>query len=481
VLAAGLVFLASGAVLVLEILSVRMLAPYVGLTLETTTSIIGAVLGGIAVGAALGGWVADRVNPHMLLVGLLIGGGLLVLLTVPIIRALGPSASEGGNTAAIGVTFASLVPVAAVLSAVTPTVAHLQLRDLRASGTVVGRLSGWATAGALVGTFGTGFVLVPLLPVSSSVLAIGVLVVVVGVLLGVYTQVLNPVKIAGSGLVLVAFAVLTLAQHSPCNAETTYHCAQVEPDPERPTAELLLLDRGYNSEIDLTDPRFLGFKYERWIGEAITAIGHPKAPLDAVFVGGGAFTLPRWLEATRQGSNSNVLEVDSKLVEFDRQTLGLRTSPYLRATIGDARLTMRGLPSASADVIVGDAFSSRTVPWQLMTTEWLRDIKRTLKPDGLYTLNMIDYPPLRLLRAEAATLLTTFSNLRMITPANGEGRPSGGNAVLFASNGPLPPQPRSPPDNTSIFDREAVVKLVAGAKPLRDDYAPVDQLETRPN
>jgi hypothetical protein len=85
VLAAGLVFVASGAVLVLEILSVRLLAPYVGLTLETTTSIIGAVLAGIALGAALGGWTADRVNPRWLLIGLLIGGGLLVLLTIPII------------------------------------------------------------------------------------------------------------------------------------------------------------------------------------------------------------------------------------------------------------------------------------------------------------------------------------------------------------------------------------------------------------
>ena len=40
-LAAGLVFVASAAVLVVEILGIRLLAPYVGLTLETTTAIIG--------------------------------------------------------------------------------------------------------------------------------------------------------------------------------------------------------------------------------------------------------------------------------------------------------------------------------------------------------------------------------------------------------------------------------------------------------
>src|SRR5919107_1201788 len=74
--AAALVFCASGAVLVLEILGVRLLAPYVGLTLETTTMIIGTVLAGIAAGAALGGRAADRTGGRRLLGELLIGGAL---------------------------------------------------------------------------------------------------------------------------------------------------------------------------------------------------------------------------------------------------------------------------------------------------------------------------------------------------------------------------------------------------------------------
>jgi hypothetical protein len=479
-LAAGLVFAASGAVLVLEILSVRLLAPYVGLTLETTTSIIGAVLAGIAAGAALGGRLADRMDPYRLVVGLLICGGLLVLLTVPIVRALGPSASEGGNLAAVGVTFAALVPVAAVLSGVTPTVARLQLRDLRASGTTVGGLSAWATAGALVGTFGTGFVLVPLLPVSTSVLVIGILLVLVGFLLGVRMQVFKPLGTSGAALVAVPLIALSLAQHSPCEAETAYYCVQTEPDAENPQAEVLLLDRGYNSDIDPSDPSYLGFAYEQWIGGAITAMGSPHAPLRAVFVGGGAFTLARWLEAVRPGSRSNVLEVDGGLVEFDRQHLGLRTSSQLRATVGDARLTMQREPHGSVDVVVGDAFSSRTVPWQLMTTEWLHEVKRAMRPRGVYLLNMIDYPPLSLLRAEAATLLGSFRNVRMIAPAGANGRPVGSNIVLLASNGPLPPKRGAPADGAHVFERPAVAGLVGGAKPLRDDYAPVDQLETRP-
>lgn len=179
--AAGTHLLASGSVLALEIRSVRLLAPYVGLTLETTTPIIGAVLAGR---------VADHVDSRWLLVG------LLVLLTVPIIRWLGPSASEEGNAAAI-VTFAVLVPVAAVLSRVATTMVRLQPRDLRASGTVVGGLSAWATAGVLVGTFVTGFMLVPLSPVSATVLAIGVALVLVGLSVGAYLRRLSRSRIVG--------------------------------------------------------------------------------------------------------------------------------------------------------------------------------------------------------------------------------------------------------------------------------------------
>lgn len=477
--AAGLVFTASGAVLVLEILAVRLLTPYVGLTLETTTAVIGAVLAGISGGAALGGRVADRLNPRWFVVSLFIVGGLLVLTTVPIVRALGPAVSEGGAPAAVGVTFAALVPVAAVLSAVTPAVARLQLRDLRASGTVVGRLSGWATAGALVGTFATGFVLVPLFPVSSTVLGIGIALVLVGVVLGLYIQRMSVGKVAGAGLATVALALLTVAQHQPCAAETEYHCVQVVSG-ERPGAKLLVLDRGYNSDVNVLDPRFLGFTYDRWISEAVDTLGGGKAPLYAVFVGGGAFTLPRWLKAIRPGSRSNTLEVDGQLVEFDRQRLGLRTSADLRATVGDARLTMQREASHSADVIVGDAFSSRTVPWQLMTTEWLKEVRRVLKPDGIYALNMIDYPPLGLLRAEAATLIASFSNVRLITLTDPSGRIVGGSQVLLASNVPLPPQHPTQP-GAHVFERAAVVGLVGGDQPLRDDYAPVDQLETRSN
>ncbi|MGV1050239.1 MAG: fused MFS/spermidine synthase, partial [Solirubrobacterales bacterium] len=465
------------AVLMLEILAVRLLAPYVGLTLETTTSIIGAALAGIATGAAVGGYLADRTNTRLLVVGLLVGGGLLTLLTVPIVRWLGPGARGSGDLAALGITAIALVPAAAVLSAVSPAVAHLQLHDLRASGTIVGRLSAWATAGALLGTFGTGFVVIPLLPVGTAVLVIGVVLVVVGIALGAEARLLSPATVVAMSVVAVAFGALSGASASPCLRETNYHCIELEAHPGG--SYDLVLDNVHNSFVDPDDPTRLRYEYTRWIADAIDgAYPRRRQPLDAVFVGGGGFTLPRWLVATRPGSRAQVLEVDGDLVDLVEERLGLRTSPALRVTVGDARVTMLDVPGDSADVVVGDTFSGYTVPWHLTTSEWLGEVRRVLEPDGLYLANMIDVQPLDLIKAESATLLDAFRYVRMITFVDETGALFGGNIVFLASDRPMSGKVSSRAYGGVTYLRFAIGELAAGSERLRDDYAPVDQLRT---
>src|SRR4051812_25668284 len=66
------VFLANAGLLVLQLLAGRLLAPFVGSSLETWTGIIGGFLAGIAVGNALGGRLADR-HPSGRALALLLG------------------------------------------------------------------------------------------------------------------------------------------------------------------------------------------------------------------------------------------------------------------------------------------------------------------------------------------------------------------------------------------------------------------------
>ena len=449
---AFLVFVASGAVLVLEILGIRLLAPYVGLTIETTTVIIGTVLAGIAAGAALGGRAADRLDERKLLAGLLAAGGALAIATVPIARGLGSALRDDAGAAAALIAAIALFPPAAVLSAVTPTVARLQLRDLATTGEVVGRLSAWATAGGLVGTFVTGFVIVPLLATDVAVVVVG------GVLLALALAVARYGAIFASVAFGLVIGAATLVAGAPCDAETVYHCARVEQDETRPSGRVLRLEQLRHSYVDLEDPTHLEFEYTQWMGDAIDDMA--AGPVEAVFVGGGGFTLPRYVAATRPGSSSRVLEVDGDLVELARERLGLRTGPDLSVRVGDARVTLRGEADDSADLVVGDAFGGVAVPWHLTTVEFTRDIRRVLRPDGLYLLNVIDYEPRNLVRAEEATLREVFENVALVGHAD-----PGGNHVFLASDAPLP-------------ELTAPALDLPGGDVLRDDDAPADQLLT---
>ena len=84
-----------------------------------------------------------------------------------------------------------------------------------------------------------------------------------------------------------------------------------------------------------------------------------------------------------------VLEVDGKLADLARSRLGLGDVPGMRIRVGDARLTLRDERTDSAPVIVGDAFGGRVVPWHLTTREFLADVRRVLRPDGVYAMNVL--------------------------------------------------------------------------------------------
>lgn len=114
--AAVLVFASSAAVLVVEITALRLLAPYLGLTLETSTLVIGIALAAIALGSWAGGRLADRGDPRRYL-GLSLGvSGAVVAFTPAGIRM---AAEWAPPTLLLVAALAILVP-GALLSAVTP-------------------------------------------------------------------------------------------------------------------------------------------------------------------------------------------------------------------------------------------------------------------------------------------------------------------------------------------------------------------------
>jgi spermidine synthase len=209
-------------------------------------------------------------------------------------------------------------------------------------------------------------------------------------------------------------------------------------DSFRPTTRTLVLDGREAGQVDLADPRRLTFAYMRRIADLIDAFRSPGAGIDALHLGGGAFALPRYLAATRPASRSEVVEIDPGVVKLAREHLGLRTQPRLRVKVGDAADLLAAKPARCADLVIGDAFDGPHVPARLSGAGFAAEVRRVLRPAGVYVLNVIDVPPLDETRAHAAALDATFANVLWIAPAGVLRGRAPGNVVLVASDAALP-------------------------------------------
>ena len=156
-----IVFVSSACILVLELVAERIIAPHVGMSLYTWTSIIGVVLAGISLGNTVGGRLADRWASQRLLGAIFILGGLASLGTLVVDGADVFASIEWPLIARILVLIASLFFLpAAILGTVSPIVAKLAVRDLDRTGRTVGRIYAAGSAGSIAGTLATGFLLV---------------------------------------------------------------------------------------------------------------------------------------------------------------------------------------------------------------------------------------------------------------------------------------------------------------------------------
>lgn len=469
---AGIVFGASAAVLVVELAAIRLFAPYVGQSLETFTLIVTVVLAGISFGTWAGGRFADRSPDVPRLIGTeLLLGGFATLLVVPLTAIIGDVIAGAGNSGLVVASVVTLFVPASLLSAISPAVVRLELSSLDRTGSTVGYFSAIGTAGAITGSILTGFVLVPLVGTTAILIATGVTAVAGGAVirlrrLAAWVGVVNLVALLAAGAAWAG---------DRCDDETRYYCVQIVDDSA--TGRLLVLDDLSHSYVDLADPTYLEFTYTRMLAAVVLAA--TEGPADAVFIGGGAYSLPSWLAEARPASESTVLEVDPGLAKIVAEQIPPPPGIPDRLIIGDGRVSMRNLSTDSADVIVGDAFGGRAVPWHLTTVEFAADLDRVLRPDGLYLANLIDGPDLSFIRAMAATLREVWPNVAVISLP--ERFTTGGNFVVVAGHGPIDAaqvaeeSARLGLDVTVLVGRE-LDEFLADADVLTDDHAPVDQL-----
>lgn len=238
----------------------------------------------------------------------------------------------------------------------------------------------------------------------------------------------------------------------PLNAQVDGGEAQLVPDPDRADGWSLLLDGAPQSYVDLGDPAHLGFEYQRRLGHVVDLAAPQGRPLHVIHLGGGAFSLARYVAATRPRSTQQVVERDTALSAWVRDVLPLERGWRIRVRGGDAREGLGRLPVGRADLVIADVFAGASTPAHLTSTEFLHEVRRVLRPGGLYAANIADGPgaasggtargrgrrPLEHLRSQVATVRQVFSRAALVAdPAVLRGKRFG-NAVLVAADRELP-------------------------------------------
>lgn len=252
--------------------------------------------------------------------------------------------------------------------------------------------------------------------------------------------------------------------------------AELIPDRDRARAWTLLIDGAPQSHVDLDDPAYLSFEYQRRLGHVIDLVAPPGKPVQVVHLGGGALTLARYVAATRPRSTQQAVERDAALVQLVRRELPLDPNARIRVRSTDAREGLAKIPDGWADLVIADVFSGARTPAHLTSVEFLTDVRRVVNDTGCYAANLADGPPLAHLRGQIATAGAVFPELALIADPTVLRGKRFGNAVLVGSAHPLPiaeltRRTASDPHPARLEHGSALTDFTGGALPVTDAAA----------
>ena len=488
-----IVFISNACVMTIELVAGRIIAPYVGVSLYTWTSVIGVILAGMSVGNYVGGKVADRYASRRTL-GVLFGlaglGSLSILATVNLIGGIGLPVINALPLAARMVLFVTAIFFlpSALLGMISPLVVKLTLQDLAKTGNVIGRIYAASALGSILGTFATGYFLIQWFGTRTILFGVGIILLVMALLIGQWSR--DQRKPAAAAAILVLAALLLPSQPilaGPCLRETNYFCIKIrEETRNNETVQTLILDRLVHSYTALNDPRKLVYSYEKTSAEVLEYLAQRDGKLDAFFIGGGGYTLPKYVEAVYPGSSIGVAEIDPGVTEIAHDRLGLSRDTSIESINQDARLFLLDLdPAQRYNVVFGDAFNDFSVPYHLTTHEFNQLVRRHLTDDGIYVLNLIDGADRPFVGAFLRTLRQTFDYLYFIPTSQNWESLVRNTYVVLASSKPIDTdrlRRATGEDDLRAIDTWLVPQdkleqvMRNGDFVLTDDYAPTDNL-----
>jgi MFS family permease len=331
------------------------------------------------------------------------------------------------------------LPASIALGTVSPLLAKLAVERMREArqpiGQAIGQVYAWGMVGSILGTFLTGFLLIDLVGTRGVLLLLGMLMALSATSLGSIIHAAwagIPVGLCaialGPFLIPPGFAPLApvrdfLSKHalkwclrersSPeddpdgslvyADESNYYYIKVTNRDEGKDRKRTLVLDNLIHGYFILEKPERLDYDYEHIYALVTHRAAAAKAaaqgkdekqasqiPLKALFLGGGSYTFPRYLQSQYASVECEVAEIDPAVTEANHRALGLPRDTTVKTTWGDARQYVVQNGGKKFDLIFGDAFNDFSVPWHLTTKDFNDALAAMLTDDGVYMINIID-------------------------------------------------------------------------------------------
>jgi spermidine synthase len=422
-------FVTGAIVMSFEMLGSRYLSPYFGAGIYTWASLISTVLAALCVGYFLGGPLADR-YPSPVVLGATVSLGSAYLLLLPtfaeqVLQFLVWGIDDiklGSLVSALAIMF---FPVT-FLGMYSPFAIRLLLRSRHTSGAVSGAVYGVSTAGSILGTLGTTFVLIPLIGSRAITLALGVLGISAAALLfasgswrraqlGALAALLAgqwllwPVPAAQAEELFDPEIRAGMLKHKDgliTHVETVYNDIFVSK--ERNVLRMSFHWKGWHfqeSEVNLADPDDLPMPYARVM---TIAAAYPQEIKRVLMLGLGGGAIPSYFGRFLPDAAIDTVELDPGVIDVAKKYFGIRETSRSRLYESDGRVFLNR-HSEPYDLIMVDAFTGSYIPFHMMTKEFYQLVRERLAPQGVAAFNIL--PGSKLYDSNVRTLKLVFEGL----------------------------------------------------------------------
>jgi spermidine synthase len=209
------------------------------------------------------------------------------------------------------------------------------------------------------------------------------------------------------------------------------------------------------------------------------ALAYPAHLDSALIIGLGGGRTSWYLHKSVPALDFTAVELDPEVIRLCADYFGVKTEPDFAIANEDGRVYLTKT-NKTYDAILIDAYRGPFVPFHLLTSEFYELVAAHLKPGGVAVQNV--EPNTMLFDNAVATIRSAFAHLVFL---HGDG-----NIVIVAYNGPekdeatLLEQAHERQarygfryDLATILQRRFMPEWDAAAKPLTDDFAPVEYLK----